>query len=218
MTSPELIVADDVGGTAAGLFVTLAPRTVALAGGSTPRAMYERLATASFDWSGVEIFFGDERCVPPDDPASNYAMAYRALLSKVDANVRRMPGETCDPGAYEQDLRAVFGEGPPRFDLILLGLGEDGHTASLFPGDSALEERDRWVVAVERSDYRRLTMTLPVLSAAKVAMFVVTGEMKRSALRGLLTGGDIPAALVAADRVVVVADRAAVPLGFEQGC
>lgn len=213
--TPELIVADDVGAKAAGLFLELAPRTVALAGGSTPRQMYERLAAADIDWRAVDVFFGDERCVPPDDPASNYGVAYSSLLSKVNARIHRMPGETCDAEAYEQEMREVFGSGPPRFDLVLLGLGEEGHTASLFPRDPALDVTDRWVVSVDRHDYRRLTMTLPVLSAAKVAMFLVTGETKRTALRSLLTGGDVPAAMVGAERVIVVADRAAVPLGFK---
>lgn len=213
--TPELVVADDVAATAVELFLQIAPRTIALAGGTTPRAMYERLSRSSYDWRGVEVFFGDERCVPPDDAASNYGMARAALLSKVLARAHRMRGESCDAEGYEAELRSTFEEQVPRFDLVLLGLGEDGHTASLFPGDAALEEREQSVVAVERPDYRRLTLTLPVLSAAKVAMFLVTGEGKRPALRELLRGGDIPAARVEAERVVVIADRAAVPLGFK---
>lgn len=213
--TPELIVADDVAAKATELFLELAPRTVALAGGSTPRATYERVSQASFDWRGVEVFFGDERCVPRDDPGSNYRMAHTALLSKVLARVHRMRGESCDAEGYEAELRSVFGDQLPRFDLVLLGLGEDGHTASLFPGDAALDERVRWVVEVERPDYKRLTLTLPVLSAARAAMFLVTGEPKRAALRQLLKGEDIPAARVEAERVVVVADKAAVPLGFK---
>lgn len=209
----QLVVADDVAATAVDRFLELAPRTVALAGGTTPRSMYERLAMSSFDWRGCEVFFGDERCVPPNDGASNYAMAREALLAKVPARVHRMHGESCDVEGYEAELRSVFG-GFPRFDLVLLGLGEDGHTASLFPGDAALDERERWVVAVERPDYRRLTLTLPVLSAARTAMFLVTSGRKRPALRELLNGGDIPAARVEAERVIVVADEAAAPLGF----
>lgn len=213
--TPELIVADDVAAAAAGQFLDIAPRSLVLAGGTTPRLLYERLAASAFNWREAEVFFGDERCVPPDDRASNYAMARTALLSKVLARVHRMHGESCDAEGYEAELRSVFGEELPRFDLVLLGLGEDGHTASLFPGDAALDEHQRWVVAVERPDYTRLTMTLPVLSAASVAMFLVTGEGKRPALRELLKGGDIPAARVEAERVIVVADNAAVPLGFK---
>ena len=206
---PELVVVQDVAGAAAERFLTLRPRTVALAGGSTPRRLYERLATCAFPWSETEIFFGDERCVPPDHPDSNYRMAGEALLSKVPANVHRMPGETCDAAAYEEELRQLFGAGLPEFDLVLLGLGEDGHTASLFPGDPALEEKERWVVRVERPDHARLTLTLPVLSAAKVALFLVLGAAKREALQRLRDGDDIPAARVQAKRVVIVADEAA---------
>ena len=208
---PEFVVVQDVAVVAAERFLALRPRTVALAGGSTPRRLYERLATCRFPWPETEVFFGDERCVPPDHPDSNYRMASEALLSNVPANVHRMPGETCDAEAYEEELRQVFGAGPPEFDLVLLGLGEDGHTASLFPGDPALEEKQRWVVRVERPDHSRLTLTPPVLSAAHVALFLVSGAAKREALQRLRAGGDIPAALVQAKRVVILADEAAAP-------
>jgi 6-phosphogluconolactonase len=206
---PQLTVARDVGAAAAERFIALGPRTVALAGGSTPRRLYERLAPRDFPWSETELFFGDERCVPPEHPDSNYRMAYETLLSRVEARVHRMPGETCDAAAYEEELTRVFGPGLPEFDLVLLGLGEDGHTASLFPGDPALDEMDRRVVRVVRPDHPRLTLTLPVLSAAKVVMFVVSGESKREALGWLLAGADIPAARVRARRVIVIADEAA---------
>lgn len=212
MESPvrrELIVADDVAAEAERLFLALQPRTVALAGGSTPRPLYERLARADHRWGETEVFFGDERCVPPDHPASNYRMAYESLLSHVAARVHRMPGEACDAAAYERELDAVFGPGFPRFGLVLLGLGDDGHTASLFPGDPALDVTDRRVARVQRPDYSRLTLTLPVLSAATAAMFLVSGEGKRVALHRLLEVGDVPAAHVAAERVIVVADAAA---------
>jgi 6-phosphogluconolactonase len=213
-TSPELFVVDDVAQAAAREFLALNPRTIALAGGSTPRRMYERLATSKFTWAESQIFFGDERCVPPDDAGSNYRMANEALLSNVPAKVHRMLGESCDAEAYEQELRSVFTAPAPTFDLALLGLGEDGHTASLFPGDPALEITDRWVAKVERPDYARLTLTLPILSASQVAMFLVTGAAKRSALRQLMDGADIPAASVTANRIVVIADHAALPLGY----
>ena len=207
----ELVVVPDVTVEACERFLALRPRTVALAGGSSPRPLYERLAGCEFPWPQTEVFFGDERCVPPGHPASNYRMANEALLSKTPARVHRMAGERCDAAAYEDELKQVFGPGLPVFDLVLLGLGEDGHTASLFPGDAALDEKERRVVRVQRPDFGRLTLTLPVLSAAKVAMFLVTGESRRDALRRLVERDDIPAARVAADKVVIVADQAAWP-------
>ncbi len=208
MGAPQLLVDADPPGAAARIFLEVAPRTVALAGGRTPRALYERLALLPYPWGEVEVFFGDERCVPPDHPASNYRMAREALLDRVGARVHPMVG--CDPEAYERELASVFGPGPPRFDLVLLGLGEEGHTASLFPGDPALEVSDRWVVLVRGPDHLRMTLTLPVLSAARVALFLVAGSAKRGALAGLLAGAaDLPAARVRAERVVVVADPAA---------
>ena len=213
-TSPELLVAEDIAEAGARHFLELAPRTIALAGGSTPRRMYELLATADFPWGESHVFFGDERCVPPDDPASNYRMAKEALLSRVGTNVHRMPGESCDADAYESDLRSFFTVESPTFDLALLGLGEDGHTASLFPGDPALEINDRWVAHVERPDYARLTLTLPALSASRVAIFLVAGATKRGALRQLLDGDDIPAARIAAETIIIIADRSSLPLGY----
>jgi 6-phosphogluconolactonase len=207
--APELVVVDDIAAAAADRFVALRPRTVALAGGSTPRLLYERLAICSFPWADTDIFFDDERCVPPEHEASNFRMANEALLAKVPARVHRMRGETCDAAAYEDELSNVFGTGLPQFDLVLLGLGEDGHTASLFPGDPALDVTDRWVVRVERPDHARLTLTLPVLSAAKAVMFLVSGASKRAALRNLLAGADIPAARVRAEQVIVIVDREA---------
>jgi 6-phosphogluconolactonase len=206
---PELVVARDIAVAAAERVLALGPRFLALAGGSTPRRLYERLAACDFPWSETEVFFSDERCVPPEHPDSNYRMAYEALLSRVPARVHRMPGETCDAAAYEEELTKVFGPGLPEFDLVLLGLGADGHTASLFPGDPALAVMDRHVVRVQRPDHPRLTLTLPVLSAAKVAMFLVSGESKREPLRRLLAGVDIPAASVRARHVVIFADEAA---------
>lgn len=207
--SGSLVVAADVATAATERFLALRPRTVALAGGSTPRRLYEQLARCDFPWSESEVFFGDERCVPPGHPASNYRMASEALLSKVPARVHRMRGETCAVAAYEAELSQVFGPGLPAFDLVLLGLGEDGHTASLFPGDPALEVTDARVVLVQRPDHARLTLTLPVLSAARVALFLVSGESKREALKQLIAGDDIPAARVRARQIVIIADEAA---------
>jgi 6-phosphogluconolactonase len=206
----ELRVVDDLGAAAAELFLEVAPRTVALAGGSTPRRCYERLASLEYPWPEVEVFFGDERCVPPEHPDSNFLMARETLLSRVPARVHRMPGESCDASAYERELRDALGPNPA-VDLVFLGLGEDGHTASLFPGDPALDETERLVARVDRPDHSRLTMTLPILSAAPTALFLVEGERKREALRLLLAGAGIPAGRVRAKRVVILADPAAAP-------
>lgn len=209
----ELLVTSDIAQAAADLFLRQRPRTVALAGGLTPEALYERLATLEYDWDAVEVFFGDERCVPPDHPDSNFRMANEALLSRVPARVHRMRGETCDAAGYEEELHAGFGGGLPAFDLVFLGMGADGHTASLFPGDPALEETRRLVVKVERPDHSRLTLTLPVLSSARLAVFLVSGGDKREVLGRVLAGEDLPAARVAARRVVLIADAAAAPVG-----
>lgn len=206
--SRKLIVADDVATAAAEQVVDRQPRTLALAGGSTPRALYERLADCRLPWPDMQIFFTDERCVPPGHPDSNYRMANESLLSRVTVSVHRMPGERCEAGAYEAEMRDAFGA-TPAFDLVLLGLGADGHTASLFPGDTALKEERRWVVSVQRPDHERLTLTLAILSAARTAIFLVTGTTKRDALRRLLAGEDVPAACVHAGEVLIIADEAA---------
>lgn len=167
--------------------------TVALSGGSTPRRMHELLAgQPHIDWTNVHVFWGDERMVPPDDEASNYRMARESLLSHIDipeSHVHRMPGEHNPQQAaqeYEQTIQKVFGVSPPqmpRFDVILLGMGADGHTASLFPGTEALDERDRYVVAnkVPQLDTTRLTLTYPVLNAARCVILLVAGKDKAEA-------------------------------------
>lgn len=193
---------------AAHFFVALAqpatqqhPFSVAFSGGQTPKRVYELLATDEFKdqikWELVHIFFGDERPVPPDDPASNYGMALAALLSKIpipDSNIHRITGEG-DPQAnalkYESELKSHFaGLSWPRFDLVLLGMGEDGHTASLFPGTTAIEEKTAWVVAnwVARLNEYRLTLTAPALNAAANILFLVSGEKKASRLKEVLSG------------------------------
>lgn len=207
----ELLVTDDVVGVALGEFLKAAPRVMALGGGITPRPLYERLSAIDYPWSDVDVLFTDERCVPPNHPDSNFGMVDRALLSRLDfpPRVHRMPGETCDADAHEVELRRAFGA--LRLDLAVLGLGADGHTASLFPGEPVLQERVRWVARVTRPDHARITLTLPVLSSARLALFLVAGEEKRGAVAQLLAGEDIPAAGVRADRVLVVADPAASP-------
>ncbi|TCJ20085.1 6-phosphogluconolactonase [Rubrobacter taiwanensis] len=223
---------EELARTAAEEFAAQAERAVgergrfaaALAGGSTPRAAYELLAREYKDrsfWERTHIFFGDERAVPPEHEESNYRMAREALLECVPVGrVYRMRGELPPEeaaAAYEAELREFFGEGVPRLDLILLGIGADGHTASLFPETSALEVHDRFVVAnpVLKLGATRLTLTLPVLNAARAVIFLVSGEEKAAALREILRGGEdprkYPAKLVrpAGGELLWLADRAA---------
>ena len=176
---------------------------VALAGGSTPEAAYELLASEyvdEVDWSNVHVFFGDERSVPPEDDDSNYRMAREALLDHVPVgSVHRMKGELLPDEAavqYEEELREFFGSlgSPPEFDLIQLGIGDDGHTASLFPDTPALTVTDRWVAQnpVPKFETVRITLTLPVINAAKAVSFLVAGEGKAEALREILEGDADP--------------------------
>jgi 6-phosphogluconolactonase len=177
---------------------------VALAGGSTPMAAYEVLArdyANELDWSRVHVSFGDERTIPPDHEDSNYRMAYETLLSRVPVgSVHRMHGELLPDeaaAAYEEELRAFFGQvDVPRFDLILCGLGEDGHTLSLFPETAALDVNDRWVVAnpVLKLGTTRLTLTIPVLNASRAVTFLVAGESKAEALKEVLESDADPRA------------------------
>jgi 6-phosphogluconolactonase len=212
-----------------GVLADRARACIALAGGSTPRAMYRLLARPGYrdriEWPRVEIFFGDERCVPPDHRESNYRMAREELLDHVPLaadHVHRILGEREPHEAarlYREVLgRVFFGEhgsddGPPRFDLILLGVGPDGHTASLFPGTQALQEKEAWVVAnfVEKLDTWRLTLTAPVLSAASHVMITATGQEKADALALALAGpdGSVPIQQVQAAEVRWFVDRAA---------
>ena len=177
---------------------------VVLAGGSTPKAMYGVLArdyADRIDWSRVHVFFSDERTVPPDHEDSNYKMASEVLLDHVPVgSVHRIRGELLPDEAakaYEEELRTFFRtEDVPRFDLILLGVGRDGHTASLFPETSALEVHDRWVVAnpVLKLDTIRITLTVPVINAARAVIFLVAGEDKAEALGKILEGDADPRA------------------------
>jgi len=175
--------------------------TIALSGGSTPKNLYNLLATnarTALPWDRMFFFWGDERHVPPTDPDSNYRMADETMLSKIPVaagNVFRIAAENPDAAAaaaaYEQALRKFFAVGPgqfPRFDLILLGMGPDGHTASLFPGTAALQEKSRLVVAnwVEKLKASRISLTLPVLNAAYCVTFLVSGTDKAAVLRTVL--------------------------------
>ncbi len=210
--APQIIVCADaaeVARRAAERFIELAREgviargrfSVALAGGSTPKKLYELLASDEYqeriEWPKAHIFFGDERCVPPDDAESNYRMANEALLSSVAVppqNIHRMKGEgdaVTNARLYEDELRAFFaGSSWPRFDLVLLGMGDDGHTASLFPGSRALRETDAWVAAnwVEKFQTFRLTLTAPAINHAAHVMFLITGANKAARLREVING------------------------------
>ena len=204
--------------------------TIALAGGSTPKSLYNLLATnarTALPWDRMFFFWGDERHVPPTDPDSNYRMADETMLSKIPvptANVFRMKTENPDAAAvaedYEQTLRKFFQQEPgqvPTFDLILLGMGPDGHTASLFPGTAALQEKSRLVLAnwVEKMKTYRITLTLPVLNAARCVIFLVSGTDKAAALHAVLEedvpGEQYPAKLVRPrqGKLIWLVDRAA---------
>lgn len=174
--------------------------TIALSGGGTPRAVYRRLAearhVASIDWRAVRVFFSDERCVPPDDEHSNYHMAHEALFARCapPGTVHRIHGEE-EPAVaallYEERLRREFRTaGRPAFDLVLLGMGDNGHTASLFPGTAALRERERLAVAqyVEVMGTWRVTFTAPLINAARHVAFLVQGPGKADMLWNVLRG------------------------------
>ncbi|MBI5567569.1 MAG: 6-phosphogluconolactonase [Chloroflexi bacterium] len=204
--SERLILPDAaaVAQTAADRFVALARSaitangqfTVALSGGATPKAMLTRLIDRPIDWVHVHVFWGDERCVSSEDVDSNYRMACKALLKHVpipEQNVHRMQGEinpTQAASNYTAELRAMFGRVEwPRFDLVLLGLGIDAHTASLFPGTGAIHEGQRWVVGhfVENLKAYRLTLTPPVINHAEHVIFLVAGADKAAALQSVFS-------------------------------
>jgi 6-phosphogluconolactonase len=181
--------------------------SVALSGGSTPKALFDVLASPSFreriPWSDINLFWGDERCVSPDHKDSNYRMALETLLEKVsipEKNIFRIHAENPDPAdaamQYENTLRNFFGseEKIPRFDLIFLGMGDDGHTASLFPFTNALQESRRWVVEnyVEKFQAYRITLTVPVINNAANVVFMISGGSKAQVLKEVLEGPPDP--------------------------
>jgi 6-phosphogluconolactonase len=200
---------------------------VALSGGGTPKTVYPMLLEPhrrdAVDWSRVEFFWGDERTVPPDDPESNFGVAYEMLISQLP-NVRperihRMPADAPDLDAaardYEREMRLAFdapADAHPAFDLVWLGMGPDGHTASLFPGSTAITEEDRSVVATWAPYPKawRMTLTFPVLDAARRVAFAVEGANKADAVRAVRAGGSgLPAERVAGDQVEWLLDAAA---------
>lgn len=211
MRAAEIVIVPDPGALArqaAQRFTALAREAVhsrgqfsaALSGGSTPGALYRLLAGAPFrgqiPWHGVHLFWGDERCVPPDDPDSNYRLARETLIARVPippGNVHRVRGELAPEAAaedYAAELRHFFDAPWPRFDLILLGLGTDGHTASLSAGSEALAERAVVAVAAQYQDRpsHRVTLTPPAINAARQVLFLVSGHAKAQIVRDVLEG------------------------------
>ena len=205
---------------------------IALSGGTTPETLYRALTSPAFadrfDWSRTTFFFSDERCVPPDDPRSNYALAKKILFTPLNimpSQVYRMAGESGDPRAaafeYEQQLRLATktsSSAQPSLDLVLLGLGEDGHTASLFPGASILRDRQRVIAATQspKDPPNRMTMTLAAINRASVILFLVAGASKSGVVRAILdprteAERQLPAALVSPEegRLIWFLDRAA---------
>lgn len=165
--------------------------TIALAGGSTPKPLYEAIAAQHLAWDKIHVFWGDERYVPPDHPDSNQLMARRAWLDSVnipDANIHPIPTNESDPAVaarkYEQHLNDFFQTQTdfPALDLILLGIGDDGHTASLFPHTEALKVRDRLITVGNKDGQPRITFTAPLINKARCVMFIVAGDNKRAAL------------------------------------
>jgi 6-phosphogluconolactonase len=194
---------EEFAGLAGQTLLTRSVFTVALAGGSTPQQMYTRLATAKIDWKHIHFFWGDERCVPPSSTDSNFCMANKALLGSIPVpgeNIHHIYGEFPAEEAalkYEEELKRFFGNQIPRFDLVLLGLGGDGHTASLFPGNPALREKKRWAMAVRHNvppppRVDRVTLTLPVLNAAVQVIFLVSGAEKAERLAQTLNDPSQP--------------------------
>lgn len=186
--------------------VTRGRFTLALSGGGTPKKLYSLLATEPYksqiDWQLVEIFWSDERCVPPDDPESNYHLAQEVMLSRLSipvAQVHRMPADRADRDAASQDytheMQRVFStNGIPEFDLLQLGMGPEGHTASLFPHQPSLRETQRLVmpVSVPKPPPDRLTFTPPILKAARNVLFLATGADKADALQAVIEGPSNP--------------------------
>jgi 6-phosphogluconolactonase len=223
----DVQVVDDPAAVVADLLVreAAAGRHIVLTGGSTPRRAYELAAAAGADWSAATVWFGDERCVPPDDERSNYGMAAAALLDRLPEPARprvfRMRGEAgpaAGADAYEQELRAELGDSP-RFDLLLLGLGDDGHMASLFPARPEVGETERLVVGVTDPGLTpyvpRISLTVPVINAAKQIVFLVSGAGKAPAVARAFGAGPNPAvpASLARDPLVVLDRAAAAELG-----
>ena len=203
-------IVDDVATAFARLVVQEAPRSVALSGGETAEECYEAVRALAPDWSGVEVFFGDERFVPPTHPDSNEGMARRVLLNHVPTRaIHSMFREgTIEEAALAYDELVLVAR---PIDIVHLGLGPDGHTASLFPGSPTLEETERLVVPAGDAahPHPRLTFTFPAIARARLAVVTVAGPEKRDAIERIWAGEDLPAARIRADRVLWLGDRAA---------
>jgi 6-phosphogluconolactonase len=207
----EVQVVDDVPSAFYDVVTEADPSSIALSGGDTARRCYELLAVAPLDWSGVELFMGDERWVPLSDPASNEGMARHAFIDQVHPKVVHSmyrPDLTIDEAApqYDQVLRLR-----PPLDLVHLGLGPDGHTASLFPGTAALDVQDRLVVpnGDDFHPHPRLTLTFPGIARSHLVVFTIEGDDKREAFQRVRAGEDLPAVRVRSERVLWLLDRAA---------
>lgn len=213
--SREIAVVEDPAAEAAERIAEAVRRggRIVLAGGSTPEASYRDLRVMDLAWGRTELWLGDERCVPPDDERSNHLMVTEALLTGIPGaegprawhRIEAELGPDAGAAAFESELREAFGDaGVPVFDLILLGIGPDAHTASLFPHQPVLEERERWAVGVPEAGHEpfvpRVTLTLPVLNAARAVMFLVSGEGKAEAVARAFgdrePGPDAPASMV----------------------
>lgn len=214
----DIVVANDPAQVVAERMAAVAREggSIVLTGGTTPRRAYELAAATHRDWSRVELWWGDERCVAPDDERSNYGMAKAALLDRVETGaVHRIDGELGrDEGARRYDAELAHVE---RFDLVLLGIGPDGHVASLFPGEPTLDEADRRAIGAEarlEPFVDRVTLTLPMLRRARAVVFLVSGESKADAVHRAFAAEPsraTPASLVRADggRTTAVLDVAA---------
>jgi 6-phosphogluconolactonase len=238
-TSPEVIVVADVAALAETAALRLIKRiadgdrpAVCLTGGSSPQGLYRLLATepwrSQVPWPRVHWFMGDDRFVPESDPLSNMGAAHIAFLDRAGAprqNIHPLATDAADPDQaaklYEDDLKKFYGAGRldparPLFDLVLMGLGGDGHTASLFPHSSALSEKERWVVGVAKAGMEpyvpRVTLTFPTLASSRELLFLVDGADKRGILKRVLSGDDLPAHHAhSTGELVWLVDRAAAP-------
>jgi 6-phosphogluconolactonase len=209
---------------------------ICLTGGSSPKALYSLLASETYrdriPWNRVHWFIGDERFVADDDPLNNMAMARRLFLDRCTpkANIHPIPTDTDNPEqaarVYEQELKSFYGadsldSNRPLFDLVLMGLGPDGHTASLFPSDLALDDKTRWVVGVPQAPVApfvpRVTLTLPALNSCREMLFEVSGAEKRAILTRVLAGENLPASRAhAIEETIWLVDRAALPENFRE--
>jgi 6-phosphogluconolactonase len=206
----EVRVVDDVPQAFAELVASVTPSSIALSGGETARDCYEQLASAAVDWPAVSVFMGDERWVEVDDPESNEGMAREVLLDRVEPRTvhsMRNAGSTADAAATAYDT--LVRDAPP-IDVVHLGLGPDGHTASLFPRSAALLEHDRFVVTNgdDLHPHLRLTFTYPAITRSRLVIFTVVGADKVDALARVRAGDDVPATRVQADQVIWLVDPA----------